>query len=243
MDSVVHGQGTNVPSFNPGPVLLLGAPGVGKGTQSKLLMTAFAIPQISTGDLLRAHRKNHTDLGRVADELMRRGELVPDDLVNKMVAERLEQPDCDRGFILDGFPRTLAQADWLDSYLLHGRSAPYPVVAISIQVDHDELLHRITGRRLCPQGHIYNVYSHPPAIPGVCDLDGQTLEQRSDDTEPVFEQRMKSFYDQTAPVIDHYRRQSRFCQVNGAEAISTVTAAIRADLQRLRTQPRAHGSV
>lgn len=229
-------------AFIPGPVLLLGAPGVGKGTQAKLLMAAFEIPQVSTGDLLREHRKNHTELGRLADERMQRGELVSDDLVNVMVAERLQRPDCARGYILDGFPRTLTQANWLDDSLAMTK-APYPVVAISIQVAHDELLHRITGRRICPRGHIYNIYSQPPAVAGICDLDGEKLEQRNDDTEAVFEKRMKSFYDQTAPVVEHYCRQGRFCEVNGAEPVEVVTAEIRSALERLRTEPQAHGSV
>lgn len=203
-------------------------------------MAAFAIPQISTGDLLREHRKNHTDLGRLADELMQRGVLVPDDLVNKMVAKRLVSPDCESGYILDGFPRTLAQANWLDQYLVSSK-APNPVVAISIQVHHEELLHRITGRRVCPKGHIYNIYSQPPAIPGICDVDGEKLEQRNDDAEPVFEHRMKSFHQQTAPVIEHYRRQSRFTEVNGAEPVDAVTTAIRLRLERLRTEPRSYG--
>jgi adenylate kinase len=219
-------------SFIPGPVLLLGAPGVGKGTQAKAMMAEFAIPQISTGDLLREHRRNHTELGMIADDLMQRGELVPDDLVNKMVAGRLASPDCERGYILDGFPRTLAQADWLDSFL--GNSSASPVVAISIKVDHDELLRRITGRRISPAGRIYNIYTAPPRVPGICDVDGSTLTQRNDDSEEVFEQRMKTFYEQTAPVIEHYRNAGRFAEVDGSLAVEAVTAAIRTQLQRLR---------
>ena len=223
--------------FTPGPVLLLGAPGVGKGTQAKLLMASFHIPQISTGDLLRDHRRNHSDLGRLADEWMQQGHLVPDDLVNQMVAERLLRPDCTHGYVLDGFPRTLAQADWLDAALASS-SLPDPVVAIRIQVSHNELLHRITGRRICPRGHIYNIYSQPPTLSGICDMDGEKLEQRNDDTEAVFEQRMKSFHEQTAPVIDHYCRQDRFCEVDGAGSVEAVTAAIHSGLERLRTSSR-----
>ena len=220
--------------------MLLGAPGVGKGTQAKLLMAEFAIPQISTGDLLREHRRNHTELGMLADDLMKRGELVPDDLVNQMIAARLPDPDCGRGYILDGFPRTLTQAHWLDGYLGE-TEAPYPVVAISIKVDHVELLRRITGRRISPTGRIYNIYTAPPRVPGICDVDGSKLTQRSDDTEAVFEQRMKTFYEQTEPVIDHYRRQGRFAEVDGSQPVEVVTGAIRAELQRLREQP-AQGS-
>ncbi len=221
------------PGFVPGPVLLLGAPGVGKGTQAQVLMGNYAIPQISTGDLLREHRRNHTVLGLMADELMQRGELVPDDLVNRMVADRLNNRDCARGYILDGFPRTLAQADWLDDYVSR-KGSEDPVIALSIQVDHEELLRRITGRRVSPAGRIYNIYSAPPRVAGVCDVDGSKLEQRNDDTETVFEQRMKTFHEQTAPVIEHYRAQGRFAEVDGTLAIEAVTEAIGAALHRLR---------
>ena len=214
-------------------MLLLGAPGVGKGTQAKELMAEFAIPQVSTGDLLREHRRNHTELGMLADEIMQRGELVPDDLVNKMVAARLAEPDCTRGYILDGFPRTLAQADWLDHFITEKPGA-LPVVAISLKVEHDDLLRRITGRRISPAGRIYNIYTAPPKVAGIDDIDGSELTQRSDDTEEVFEQRIKTFHEQTAPVIDHYRGQGRFVEVDGAQSREAVTAAIREQLQRLR---------
>ena len=157
--------------FLPGPVLLLGAPGVGKGTQAKVLMATFGIPQISTGDLLRQHRRERTPLGLLAEEIMSRGQLVPDDLVNQMVEARLALPDVARGYILDGFPRTLAQADWLDRILAGVRSTEatathLPVVAISITVGYEHLLQRITGRRISASGRIYNVYSNPPRVPG-----------------------------------------------------------------------------
>ena len=217
-------------TFHPGPILLLGAPGVGKGTQAKALMAAHAIPQISTGDLLREHRANHTPLGLMAEDLMRQGILVPDDLVNQMVAARLARPDTTHGYIFDGFPRTLAQAQWLDLQL----SAGMPVVAISITVEPNQLLQRITGRRICPAGHIYNIYSSPPLLPDVCDLDSLPLTQRTDDTVPVFEERMRSFGLQTAPVVDHYRIQGRFQQIDGDQPVETVTAAIESALRRLR---------
>jgi adenylate kinase len=227
--------------FLPGPVLLLGAPGVGKGTQAQLLMAEFDIPQISTGDLLRDHRARHTPLGMLAEDLMSQGQLVPDDLVNEMVADRLTQPDTRPGYILDGFPRTLFQAAWLDHHLSgtgeHG--SMLPVVAISITVDYDQLLHRITGRRTCPVcKSIYNTFSNPPQIAGVCDNEGAALLQRSDDTEEVFAERMKTFDLQTAPVIDHYRAQGRFEEVNGDQTVEQVTAAIAAALMRLRDQHR-----
>lgn len=221
-------------AFVPGPVLLIGPPGVGKGTQAKALMAEFGIPQISTGDLFREHRKSHTPLGLLADELMQQGKLVPDDLVNKMVAERLTHADCARGFILDGFPRTLAQATWLDQHLA-GIMPKYPVVAISLLVDREELLKRITGRRICSAGHIFNIYTQPPAVEGVCDVDGLPLEQRKDDSVEVFDSRMKVFEDETAPVIPHYRAQGRFTEVNGWQDVAEVSRAIRVALKSMRT--------
>ena len=197
-------------------------------------MAEFTIPQISTGDLLREHRRNHTELGMLADELMRRGELVPDDLVNRMVAGRLAEPDCEHGYILDGFPRTLAQADWLDGNLAETRQRP--VLAINIQVHHDELLRRVTGRRISPAGRIYNIYTAPPRVPGVCDVDGSALVQRNDDSEVVFEQRMKTFAEQTAPVIEHYRKAGRFAEVDGSLEIDQVTDAIGSAIEQLRGQ-------
>ena len=144
----------------PGPILLLGAPGVGKGTQAKELVKLWGIPQISTGDLLRANVAQGTPLGKVAKEIMGRGELVPDSLVNEMVAVRLQQPDTANGYILDGFPRTLGQASWLDGRLAaQARPRSLPVIAVSIQVDYNQLLRRITGRRNCPVCQtIYNIY-------------------------------------------------------------------------------------
>ena len=130
----------------PGPILLLGAPGVGKGTQAKELVRLWGIPQISTGDLLRANVAQGTALGKVAKEIMQRGELVPDSLVNEMVAVRLQQPDTANGYILDGFPRTLPQAGWLDGRLATQAQA-LPVIAVSIHVDYNQLLRRVTGRR------------------------------------------------------------------------------------------------
>ncbi len=220
-------------AFLPGPVLLLGAPGVGKGTQAKLLMAEFGIPQISTGDLLRDNIAKGTELGKAARSLMDQGLLVSDDLVNKMVADRLRQPDVARGYILDGFPRTLVQAEWVDSYLAGGSQA-LPLVAISIVVGYDELLRRITGRRLCPAGHIYNIYTNPSKVEGKCDVDGQVLIQRSDDSEKVFHERMKTFEEQTAPVVQHYCRQGRFEEVDGSRSVEEVTAAITRALNRLR---------
>jgi adenylate kinase len=222
-------------NFLPGPVLLLGAPGVGKGTQAKALMAAYGIPQISTGDILRTNIANKTALGIQAKTLVDQGTLVSDDLVNQMVADRLKQPDTRHGYILDGFPRTLNQATWLDAQLA-ADSTTLPVVAISIIVDYEQLLHRITGRRISPVGRIYNIYSNPPKKPGICDVDGSALAQRPDDSESVFTERMKTFERQTAPVIEHYRGQGRFVEINGDDSVEQVTLAIEAALKQLRSK-------
>ena len=228
----------------PGPILLMGAPGVGKGTQAKELTQHWGIPQISTGDLLRANVAQGTPLGKTAKEIMHRGELVPDSLVNEMVAVRLQQPDTVKGYILDGFPRTLAQAHWLDGRLAGGASSQgslatqteaLPLIAVSIQVDYNQLLRRITGRRNCPVCQtIYNVYSKPPQRAGFCDVEGAALTQRADDTEKAFAERMRAYAAQTAPVIEHYREQGRFVEVPGDGPIAAIAAGIVAAVERLR---------
>jgi adenylate kinase len=218
----------------PGPILLLGAPGVGKGTQAKELVKLWGIPQISTGDLLRANVSNGTELGKLAHEIMQRGELVTDSLVNQMVDARLAEPDTARGFILDGFPRTLPQADWLDERLTK-QSGSLPVVAVSIQVDYTQLLRRITGRRNCPVCQtIYNIYLQPPKIEGICDVEGAALVQRSDDTEKCFTGRMRTYESLTAPVVEHYRALSRFAEVNGDQPVADVAASVVSSVERLR---------
>lgn len=227
-------------AFIPGPVLLLGAPGVGKGTQAQILMDAWGIPQISTGDLIRENIRLGTAVGKEFQDLVAKGIFVPDQIVNNMIADRTAQPDCARGFILDGYPRTLAQAVWLDDFLAGWantgeRVAALPVVAVSIEVGYDELLRRITGRRTgSVSKRIYNIYTNPPLVEGVDDVDGQPLVQRPDDTEEVFTERMKQFADLTAPVIEHYRGLGRFEVVDGDKPVETVTASIVAALKRMR---------
>jgi adenylate kinase len=220
----------------PGPILLLGAPGVGKGTQAKELVKLWGIPQISTGDLLRANVAEGTALGRTAKEIIGRGELVPDALANEMVAARLLEPDTVRGYILDGFPRTLVQACWLDARLA-AQVGALPVVAVSIQVNYNQLLRRITGRRICPVCQsIYNVYVNPPRQDGFCDVEGAALIQRDDDTEEVFKERMRAYAALTAPVVEHYRDLGRFTEVDGDRPIAVIAAEIIAAVERLRLQ-------
>jgi len=218
----------------PGPILLLGAPGVGKGTQAKELVKLWGIPQISTGDLLRANVARGTSLGRVAKEIMGRGELVPDSLVDEMVAVRLKEPDTANGYILDGFPRTLGQAGWLDGRLASAAKS-LPVIAVSIQVDYNQLLRRITGRRNCPVcATIYNIHMNSPKRDGFCDVEGAALVQRADDTEQVFQERMRAYTGLTAPVVEHYRALGRFAEVDGDRPIGLIAAAIVAAVERLR---------
>jgi len=218
----------------PGPILLLGAPGVGKGTQAKELVKLWNIPQISTGDLLRGNVARGTQLGKVAKEIMGRGELVPDSLVNEMVAARLLEPDTARGYILDGFPRTLGQAHWLDGRLA-AQIESLPVVAVSIQVNYNQLLRRITGRRNCPVCQtIYNVYMRPPQREGFCDVEGAELVQRADDTEEVFKERMRAYEALTRPVVEHYRELGRFAEVDGDRPIPEIAAGIVSAVERLR---------
>ncbi|MDR3724996.1 MAG: adenylate kinase [Terracidiphilus sp.] len=218
----------------PGPILLLGAPGVGKGTQAKELVKLWGIPQISTGDLLRANVAQGTELGKTAKTIMGRGELVPDSLVNEMVAARLTEPDTANGYILDGFPRTLGQAGWLDGRLAQ-QTGSLPVVAVSIHVSYNQLLRRITGRRNCPTcKSIYNIYMNPTKKEGFCDVDGAALVVRADDTEQVFQERMRAYESLTAPVVEHYRAQGRFAEVDGERAILEIAQGIVAAVEKLR---------
>jgi adenylate kinase len=234
--TVKQGLETSRKIVAPGPILLLGAPGVGKGTQAKELVKLWGIPQISTGDLLRANVAQGTDLGRIAKEIMQRGELVPDSLVNEMVAVRLQQPDTVDGYILDGFPRTLPQAGWLDGRLA-AQTGGLPVIAVSIQVDYNQLLRRITGRRNCPVcQRIYNLYGNPPKQEGFCDIESAALVQRADDTETVFTERMRAYEALTAPVVDHYRALGRFTEVDGDRPITEIATGIVAAVVRLRQQ-------
>jgi adenylate kinase len=219
-----------------GPVILLGAPGAGKGTQAKKLVEMFGVPQISTGDILREHVSAGTALGRQAKEIMDRGELVSDKIVCMMVETRLSQPDCDRGFILDGFPRTIEQAKWLDGVLAaktyEGKTLA-PVV-VDFEVSYNQLFKRLTGRRSCPTcGRIYNVYFQPPRVPETCDIDGSKLVTRKDDSEEAISVRLKSYEEQTRPLVEYYRQQGRLHVINGEEPSEAVTkqalAALEAD--------------
>lgn len=211
-----------------GPVILLGAPGAGKGTQAKLIMQRYGVPQISTGDLLRENVARGTELGKQAKVFMDKGELVPDQLVCNMVAVRLRDVDCEPGFILDGFPRTVPQAEWLDGLLageFFEKRCNTPPVVVNFRVSYNQLLRRLTGRRTCPTcGRIYNVYFQPPRVADTCDVDGSELVTRKDDSEEVIAERLKAYERQTLPLIDYYRRQGRLREIDGDQALEQVTA-------------------
>ncbi len=228
MESQATGEAKSVPTTT-GVIILVGAPGSGKGTQAKRIAQVLGVPQISTGDLLRDNVSRGTELGRQAKQAMDRGELVSDQLVCEMVAERLRQSDCAKGCILDGFPRTVSQAEWLDRYLLEGKSfgaqPPKPPIVIQLGVEYNFLLQRLTGRRTCPTcGRIYNIYFQPPRVAGVCDIEGAALETRRDDREEVIIERLKAYEKQTLPLADYYRRRGRLLEVDGDLAPDDVTA-------------------
>jgi adenylate kinase len=218
-----------------GPIVLLGPPGSGKGTQAKLISETFGIPQISTGDILRDNVARKTELGLKAKGIMEHGDLVPDELVCDMVADRLLQADCVRGFILDGFPRTVRQAEWMDEQLARmraGKDAPSqaacaPPVVIRLVVEYNQLLQRLTGRRSCPTcGLIYNVYYQPPKVQGICDVDGTPLVQRRDDTEEVIAERLKAYEQLTLPLVDYYGARGRLIEVNGDQPVEAVATQV-----------------
>jgi adenylate kinase len=215
-----------------GPIILLGAPGAGKGTQAKQIVERYTIPQISTGDLLRENVKLGTELGKKAKAMMDSGQLVPDELVCDMVAERLSRPDCARGYILDGFPRTEGQAEWFDGFL-SARGSRLPLRVIKINVNYDKLTERLTGRRTCPVcGTIYNIYTNPPKVDDFCDKDGAKLTFRKDDSVEAIGTRLKAYDQETLPLADYYRRRAILTEINGDASQSEVTNSLFAALDK-----------
>ncbi len=213
-----------------GPLVLLGPPGAGKGTQAKKIVERYSIPQISTGDLLRDHVRRGTPLGLEAKSIMARGELVPDELMYGIVADRLRKPDCANGYVLDGFPRTAAQAGWLDAFLeqaVFDNSKRCPLVVIQLLVDYTQLLLRLTGRRSCPTcGRLYNIHSQPPRFDELCDLDGSKLVIRNDDRQEVISERLSAYENLTKPVAEYYRSQGRLVAVNADRTPDEITAEL-----------------
>ncbi|MCK4536618.1 MAG: adenylate kinase [Desulfuromonadales bacterium] len=211
-------------------LILLGPPGAGKGTQAKMLMDEFSVPQISTGDILRSAVKEGTSLGLKAKSFMDAGGLVPDEVVIGIVAERLQQDDCSNGFILDGFPRTVAQADALQGDLQELGKELDQVIAL--QVDTEALVERLTGRRTCKScGRGYHVSFDPPATKGRCDACGGELFQRDDDREDTIRKRLDVYDEQTAPLISYYRAANLLIELDGMQAIAEVQEKLLAALR------------
>ena len=206
-------------------ILFMGPPGAGKGTQAERIVETFEIPHISTGDAFRLAMKQGTPLGQKAKEYVDQGLLVPDDVTNGIVRERLQQSDCERGFLLDGFPRTLAQAEALDGMLADmGRKIDH---VINLKVDRSLLLARLTGRRICKScGATYHVLFNPPKQEGVCDKCGGELYQRSDDTEEKVGTRLDEYISKTAPLLAYYEGKGSLREVDGEKEIDTVTSEI-----------------
>jgi adenylate kinase len=195
-------------------VILFGPPGSGKGTQAVLLSDCLRLPHISTGDILREHVAAGDEVGREVQAIMRSGKLVPDEMVNRLVEERIGRPDCANGFILDGYPRTLRQAEILAGWLSQLRLER---VVVNLAVDYDIIIGRISARRQCPVcGAVYNLVSNPPRQDDVCDRDGTPLVAREDDQEPVMRKRFEAYEQQTVPLLDYFRSAGyRYYEVSG----------------------------
>ncbi len=214
-------------------VIFLGPPGVGKGTQADFIAEKYGIPKLSTGDLLRESVANETELGKEAKGYMNRGELVPDAVVVGLVEEKLSSPDCQRGFLLDGFPRTEAQADQLSRYLASTGKALDRVVYFTLS--KDEIVRRISGRRSCPECKaVYHLESVPPQKDGVCDVCGKSLIQRNDDKPETVESRLAVYQEQTAPLVEYYQTEKILGELDGAGLVS----AVQERLVALLAQPR-----
>lgn len=212
-------------------IVLLGPPGVGKGTQAKILSARTGLAHISSGDLFRENLANQTELGKLAQTYMSRGELVPDDVTIAMIRDRLQRPDCEAGAILDGFPRTPAQAAALEEMLseFNGNVDAVPFIMGSEAV----LVERLSARWTCrATGHIFNAKSNPPRVAGQCDFDGSELYQRDDDKAETVKRRIQVYLEQTSPLINYYRKHGKLVEVDGMQTIEAVTQAMVSALKK-----------
>jgi adenylate kinase len=218
-------------------LIFMGPPGAGKGTQAAIFHKRQGIPHISTGDILRHAVRLDTAVGRMAQVYMQRGDLVPDQVMQEIIRERLAEPDAASGFILDGYPRTLLQADSLDRLLLQrGRTLD---AVVSFEVREEVLLRRLTGRRVCPVcGAIYHLENKPPRVPGRCDVDGTELIQRRDDAPDTVLHRLRVFHKWTAPLMDHYQRRGLFLAVNAERSVEDIYEQILGFVQLRAAQGR-----
>ncbi|MGQ9493904.1 MAG: adenylate kinase [Anaerolineae bacterium] len=214
-------------------VVLLGPPGVGKGTQAEMLEKELGLPHISSGDLFREAIKNKTALGKKAQRYIDQGKLVPDKITIAMVVERLNQPDCAKGAILDGFPRTIGQAKALDKALAQRNAALTLVFYINGSID--TLMQRVSGRRTCRNCQaVYHILFNPPKEPGKCDLCGGELYQREDDSDETQSKRIEVYLEQTAPLVEHYRKRGLLMEINGEQDIQGIQAELLAALNRIK---------
>ena len=212
-------------------VVMLGPPGAGKGTQARIVSERLGLAHISSGDIFRENIKSPTELGKLAKGYMGRGELVPDDVTIAMIRERLERPDCEKGALLDGFPRTPAQARALEEMLKEFdgeiNAVPY------IHVPEAALIERLAGRWTCrAHGHIFHERYNPPKEAGRCDIDGSELYQREDDQAETVKRRIRVYMEQTAPLIEYYRQKDVLVEIDGAQAIEQVTASLMESVRR-----------
>jgi len=205
-------------------MILLGPPGAGKGSQAQNLSTALSVPHISTGDIFRANIKEGTALGKQVKAIIDAGGLVPDDLTVHIVEDRLSRSDCADGFILDGFPRTIPQAEQLDAILSRGGNAVD--VVVNLACPDDVIVGRISGRRMCHCGRTYHLVSNPPRVEGVCDLDGDTLFVREDDREETVRTRLETYHLQTEPLIAYYAKEGLVKDIDGIPPIADITVDI-----------------
>jgi len=216
-------------------IVMLGPPGAGKGTQAEIVSKKLGLAHISSGAIFRENIKNQTELGILVKDILERGDLVPDDATQAMIEERLGRPDCEKGALLDGFPRTPTQAQAMDDMLanLGGQVDAVPY----IQVPEEELVKRLSGRWTCrAEGHIFHESFNPPKQPGICDIDGSELYQRDDDTRETVQRRIRVYLEQTAPLIDHYRQQGKLIEIDGNQLIESVTAELLAALPKPEAQ-------
>jgi adenylate kinase len=215
----------------PTYIVLLGPPGVGKGTQAELIAASCSLPHVSSGDLFRENIKNGTQLGKLAESFINKGELVPDDVTISMIRERLSRPDCQVGALLDGFPRTTMQADSLSNLLAEfdGKVDYVPYITASESI----LIERLSGRWTCKaQGHVFHEKYNPPQKTGFCDFDGSQLYQRDDDKAETVKRRIQVYLAQTAPLISYYRERGLLSEINGAQPIEKVTADLLTVLRK-----------
>jgi adenylate kinase len=215
-------------------LILLGPPGAGKGTQAERLQDDFPLAYVATGDILRAAVKEGTELGQEAKTYMDRGELVPDDVIIGVILDRLAESDTADGFLLDGFPRTAKQAEALDEAL--GQVDRRLSAALLIDVPEDDIVRRLSGRRICPNGHVYHVEHNPPKQEGRCDVDGEELRQREDDREETVRKRLEVYREQTSPLVDYYDERDILHRFDGTRSPTEVHDHLRATIQTLRME-------